>query len=421
MSSVSGWAPRRLNELASYINGYAFKPEDWGKDGLPIIRIEQLKNPLASTDFFAGKIPEKLVIQNGDLLFSWSASLFLKIWQHGTAALNQHLFKVLEKEGVDRFFLKAFIEFYLPELTAASHGSTMKHITRKELERFSALFPASFGEQKTIAQILSSVDLAIEQTEALIAKQQRIKTGLMQDLLTRGIDEHGQLRNEQTHAFKYSPLGRIPVEWEIATLGSVADISAGITLGKNHEGPDTVELPYLRVANVQDGFIDLSELKTIRIPKNHLEKYALEVGDVLMNEGGDFDKLGRGAVWEGQVPVCMHQNHVFKVRPHKNKLVSDFLAAVSASPYGKSFFMMASKQSTNLASINSTQLKAFPLPLPPHDEQIRIQSHFRRLDGALQGSQAELKKQKSLKTALMQDLLTGRKRVNGLLHSEVSA
>jgi type I restriction enzyme S subunit len=128
------------------------------------------------------------------LLFSWSASLFLKIWQNGPAALNQHLFKVIEKDGVDRFFLKTFIDFYLPELTAASHGSTMKHITRKELERFSALFPLSFDEQTKIAEVLSTVDQAIEQTEALIAKQKRIKTGLMQDLLTRGIDEHGQLR-----------------------------------------------------------------------------------------------------------------------------------------------------------------------------------------------------------------------------------
>ena len=288
-----------------------------------------------------------------------------------------------------------------------AHPSVIRHIYK--LKKFDT------NEQSKIAEVLATVDQAIEQTEALIAKQQRIKTGLMQDLLTRGIDEHGQLRTEQTHAFKDSPLGRIPVEWEVASLGSVADVSAGITLGKTHEGPDTVELPYLRVANVQDGFLDLSELKTIRIPKNHLEKYALEVGDVLMNEGGDFDKLGRGAVWEGQVPVCMHQNHVFKVRPHKNKLAPDFLAAVSASPYGKSFFMMASKQSTNLASINSTQLKSFPLPLPSHDEQIRIQNHFKRLDGALQGSQAELKKQKSLKTALMQDLLTGRKRVTDLL------
>jgi type I restriction enzyme S subunit len=205
------------------------------------------------------------------------------------------------------------------------------------------------------------------------------------------------------------------VEWEVARLGEVADISAGVTLGKSYEGPDTVELPYLRVANVQDGYLDLSEMKSIRVPNNHLEKYALKVGDVLMNEGGDFDKLGRGAVWRGQVPVCLHQNHVFKVRPHNETLASDFLAAVSESPYGKSFFMMASKQSTNLASINSTQLKAFPIPLPDYQEQIRIQTQFNRLAEVLNGSAAELKKQRSLKVALMQDLLTGRKRVTDLL------
>ena len=82
------------------------------------------------------------------------------------------------------------------------------------------------------------MDRAIEQTEALIAKQQRIKTGLMQDLLTRGIDEHGNLRSEQTHKFKDSPLGRIPVEWEIVHLGNVSEISSGITLGKIHSGPE---------------------------------------------------------------------------------------------------------------------------------------------------------------------------------------
>ena len=312
-------------------------------------------------------------------------------------------------------YLTQYLHFVTPEFRAASQGSTFEAINSSALSAWPISFPTSKAEQTKIAEILSTVDQAIEQTEALIAKQQRIKTGLMQDLLTRGIDAQGQLRTEQTHAFKDSPLGRIPVEWEVARLGEIADISAGVTLGKSHEGPDTVELPYLRVANVQDGYLDLSDMKSIRVPENQLEKYMLKVGDVLMNEGGDFDKLGRGAVWRAQVPVCLHQNHVFKVRPHSEKLASDFLAAVSASPYGKSFFMMASKQSTNLASINSTQLKAFPIPLPDYHEQIRIQTQFNRLAQVLNGSAAELKKQRALKAALMQDLLTGRKRVTDLL------
>ena len=143
MKAVEGWEDKKLSDLAEYINGYAFKPDDWEKDGLPIIRIEQLKNPNAPTDCYLGRLPVKNIIDNGDLIFSWSASLFLRIWENGRAALNQHLFKVVEKEGIDKIFLKLFIEFYLPELTKASHGSTMQHITRKELDRFGAPFPTS--------------------------------------------------------------------------------------------------------------------------------------------------------------------------------------------------------------------------------------------------------------------------------------
>ena len=178
------WKSMKLTDLAEYINGYAFKPEDWGEHGLPIIRIEQLKNPDSISDYYSGRLPEHVIIDNGDLIFSWSASLFLSIWEDGKAALNQHLFKVIEKDGVDRQFLKQFMEFHLPEITSVSHGSTMQHITRKELNRFRAAFPCNQPEQTKIAEILSTVDQAINQTEALIAKQQRIKTALMQDLLT---------------------------------------------------------------------------------------------------------------------------------------------------------------------------------------------------------------------------------------------
>ena len=418
MRDTQQWKFKRLTDLAEYLNGYAFKPDDWGKEGLPIIRIEQLKNPESISDYYSGRIGEKNIIHDGDLIFSWSASLFLRIWQNGKAALNQHLFKVVEKEGIDRTFLKQFIEYYLPEITKASHGSTMQHITRKELDRFGAEFPINKPEQSKIAEVISTVDRAIEQTEGLIAKQQRIKTGLMQDILTRGIDEHGNLRSEETHEFKDSSLGRIPVEWDVKMLGDVAQVSSGITLGKTHSGPNIIEIPYLRVANVQDGFLDLSDVKTIRIPSYFFEKYELKVGDVLMNEGGDFDKLGRGTVWRGEIVQCLHQNHVFKVRPKKNELVPEFLANVSSSPYGKAFFVLASKQSTNLASINSTQLKAFPIPLPSYFEQKEIEKILSQNESRINLFQERLMKLRSLKTALMQDLLTGKVRVTPLLEKK---
>jgi len=416
MSEYFEWPQIQLNRLIELINGFAFPSEGFtNDDGVPLIRIRDLGSRKTEVNF-SGSYSVRYVVKNGDLLIGMDGDFSTVVWKGQESLLNQRVCRLVSKS--DEFLNQRFLYYKIIEEIENIHNktaaTTVKHLSSKDVLAIGFELPSIF-EQSKIAEILSSVDQAIEQTEALIAKQQRIKTGLMQDLLTRGIDEHGQLRTEQTHAFKDSPLGRIPVEWEVARLGEVADISAGVTLGKSYEGPDTVELPYLRVANVQDGYLDLSEIKSIRVPQNHLEKYALKVGDVLMNEGGDFDKLGRGAMWRGQVPVCLHQNHVFKVRPHNEKLASDFLAAVSASPYGKSFFMMASKQSTNLASINSTQLKAFPIPLPDYQEQIRIQTQFNRLAEVLNGSTAELKKQRSLKAALMQDLLTGRKRVTDLL------
>ena len=411
------FSTQQVKDVVSFSKGKPPAEQPYfGIDAELYLTPEYLRGGAASEPIRANKNAAR--VNGGETIVLWDGSNAGEVFRARAGVLSStmvHLKPIDSFDGDYFFYAMKGWEGYLKGQTS---GSGIPHVDKEVLGKLELVqFPTV--EQSKIAEILSTVDQAIEQTEALIAKQQRIKTGLMQDLLTRGIDEHGQLRTEQTHAFKDSPLGRIPVEWEVARLGEVAAISAGVTLGKSYEGPNTVELPYLRVANVQDGFLDLSEMKLIRVPKNHLEKYELKVGDVLMNEGGDFDKLGRGAVWRGQVPVCLHQNHVFKVRPHNEKLASDFLAAVSASPYGKSFFMMASKQSTNLASINSTQLKAFPIPLPDYQEQIRIQTQFKSLAEVLNGSETELKKQRSLKAALMQDLLTGSKRVNDLLNGEV--
>ncbi len=311
-------------------------------------------------------------------------------------------------------------ESFSRQLKFLESGSALRRIILKDIKSLEFTFPECIKEQTKIAEILSTIDDVIKQTEELIAKQQRIKTGLMQDLLTRGIDKKGNLRSEETHQFKDSPLGRIPVEWDVITLGQVSEVRSGVTLGKTHVGPRTIELPYLRVANVQDGFLDLSDVYTLRVPVDYVDKYKLDVGDVLMNEGGDFDKLGRGTVWRGKISCCLHQNHVFRVRPQFETLSSDFLAAVSASPYGKSFFVLASKQSTNLASINSTQVKSFPIPLPDFDEQVRIEEVINRQVLAADNSHNQLAKLRSLKTALMQDLLTGKKRVIPLLESAVT-
>lgn len=156
-----------------------------------------------------------------------------------------------------------------------------------------------------------------------------------------------------------------PNQLPIVPLKEVASIGSGVTKGRKLKDVETVELPYLRVANVQDGHLDLSTMKTITIKKTEIEKYSVLPGDFLMTEGGDPDKLGRGAIWTGDVALCLHQNHVFRVRCDQSRLTPEYLRSLVGSPYGKAYFLRVAKQTTGIASINKTQLGNFPVQLPP--------------------------------------------------------
>jgi len=189
-------------------------------------------------------------------------------------------------------------------------------------------------------------------------------------------------------------------------LDDVAVVQTGIAKGKPTTNSDGVALPYLRVANVQDGYVDLSEMKEIVVEAGAVERYRLRAGDVLFTEGGDFDKLGRGCVWRGQVDPCLHQNHVFAVRVRPEILIPEFLAMYAASPRGKAYFLSCSKQTTNLASINSTQLRLLPLALPPLPEQRKIAAILSSVDDAIGKTQAVIDQLGVVKKAMMQELLT---------------
>lgn len=192
----------------------------------------------------------------------------------------------------------------------------------------------------------------------------------------------------------------LPDGWKNKRLDKVAIIQTGIAKNQNSR-QETVELPYLRVANVQDGFLDLSEIKTINVHKDKVDRYRLKNGDVLLTEGGDFDKLGRGAVWEDQIPNCVHQNHVFVVRVNNSELLPSFLSAQTGSSYGKRYFLNCSKQSTNLASINSSQLKAFPVLFPPLPEQKAIVDLLSAWDEAIEKTKRLIQaKENSLKAQI---------------------
>jgi type I restriction enzyme, S subunit len=283
----------------------------------------------------------------------------------------------------------------------ASEGTTNRvRLSSERFEELEFVLPP-LPEQRRIAEILSSVDEAIEQTEAVIERVQEVKRALAQELLTRGMP------GRHTR-FKQTEVGEIPECWEVVRLGDVARVQSGIAKNEKARRANPVTLPYLRVANVQDGYIDLSEVKSITVDAADVPRCSLHPGDVLFTEGGDFDKLGRGAVWAAPIFPCVHQNHVFAVRPETGRLSPEYLAMYAASHAGKRYFLRASKQTTNLASVNATQLRLLPVALPSIEEQESIVCAVNRSDERVGSESSRLQELKSVKAMLAGALLTGR-------------
>jgi type I restriction enzyme S subunit len=200
----------------------------------------------------------------------------------------------------------------------------------------------------------------------------------------------------------------LPVGWKWARLGQVASVVGGVTKDSKRQGdPDHVEVPYLRVANVQRGEIVLDKVTTIRVPPEKAEALRLKHGDVLLNEGGDRDKLGRGWVWEGQIDNCIHQNHVFRARV-VNEEIHPKLLAWHANGFGKAWCDRNGTQSVNLASISLRKIKLLPVPIPPREIQEElVKMHLEGVAVARAMAEGALSRAQNLRASLLHTAFTG--------------
>jgi len=267
------------------------------------------------------------------------------------------------------------------------------------------------SEQAAIVRFLDHADRRIRRyiraKQKLITLLEEQKQAIIHRAVTRGLDPNVRLKPSGVEW-----LGDVPEHWTIARLKDAAVVQTGLTLGKNYKGVKTESRPYLRVANVQVGRVDLKHVKHLDVPSNEANGATLRAGDVLMTEGGDIDKLGRGCVWRDEIPGCLHQNHVFAVRCRKDVLSPEFLAGLMASQHGRSYFQLTAKQTTNLASTNSTTLRAFPVFLPPLPEQQTILNEIARktagLVVAISRAEHEIDLLREYRTRLIADVVTGK-------------
>jgi type I restriction enzyme, S subunit len=419
------WSLHPMPDVVYFQEGPGLRNWQYRESGTPFLNIRCIKEDgtidLDSVQYISNEEAEQkyqhFMLEAGDTVLSSSGTLGRMAVireEHLPLMLNTSIirFRSLSEHMLDNSYMRFFLlsTGFAKQFSFESQGSAQSNFGPTHLKKMFMPIPP-LGEQSKIAAILTSVDDAITATQRVIDQIEDVKRGLMQQLLTRGIGHT---------TFKHTEIGEIPTEWDVVKLSDCADIKSGVTKGRKVNGQQLVSVPYLRVANVQDGYLDLNEIKYIDVTYEELERYRLNNGDVLLTEGGDADKLGRGYIWREEVLECIHQNHVFRVRTDSKVLLPEYLTYLAASPYGKRYFLGCAKQTTNLASINSTQLKEFPVPLPSLTEQEHIASTFTVFDKKLTTEKSTREGLTMVKQSLMQVLLTGKVRVNVDEPSEVS-
>jgi type I restriction enzyme S subunit len=406
---MNNWKPYNLEQLAYYYNGMAFKPDDWKEDGIKIIRIEQLNNPTGHYDYYQGEVSENNEINNEDLIFSWSATLKVAIWKHGYGVLNQHLFKVVPREIADKYFLYYLLDANMDKLGESSHGLTMKHIKRGELEKYIVLIPDK-TEQQRIARILSTADAVIEKTQAAIAKYKAIKQGMLHDLFTRGIDLNtGKLRpryQDAPHLYKESKLGMIPREWEVKELQAVGDVLSGATPSTEIKEFWDGEITWITPADLSrqtdliyftKSFRKITEeglqgCSAVLVPENSLvisSRAPIGYLSIVLHPFTTNQGCKSIRFFSNQVPEFFYYNLLCNV---------ERLKGMGAG--------------TTFAEISKSDLDFFEVVFCEEPEQIEIANRLKAVDMAIQTEQTYLQKMQSLKKGLMEDLLSGKKSLN---------
>lgn len=402
------WCAARLAELASVQLGKMLSAKaKTGRGARPYLRNVNVRwhridvGDVFEMDFDPRE-EEKYQLLSGDVLVCeggepgraavWSNQLPGALYQK---ALHRVRFT---GECVEPRYFTYFLELAAAEGLLAKRftGSTIKHLPREAFLEVPIPVAPAAEQRRIVAALeehLSELDAAEAGLERARANGVRLRDSVIANFV---------LGREVSDALGSSCDAS---KWEWHELRTIGELKGGITKGqKRRDGDKLRAVPYLRVANVQRGHLELSEMKTIEATEAEIAELRLEDGDVLFNEGGDRDKLGRGWVWHCELPECIHQNHVFRFRPDARRVDSRFVSYYGNS-HGQRYFLEQGKQTTNLASINLTKLGALPVPLPPLSVQKAIVAAIDAAVSSAERAIADIDTQLLRATRLRQSIL----------------
>ena len=384
----------KLGEVCDILNGYAFKSNQYTTSGVRIIRISNVQK-----GYIEDKSPvyypcddenvKKYELKQNDLLISLTGNVgrtALLEEKFLPAALNQRVscVRLKEPDKVLKTYLFHLLnsDYFEQQCMKAAEGVAQKNLSPKWL--FEYKIPIySIERQKEISNTLDKIDLLI-----ILRKQQLAK--LDELVKAQFVEMFGDVLLNS-------------MQWPEKTLENMANIVSGITKGRKTAEADLQEVPYMAVSNVKDGYIDWTTVKTILATRREIEQYRLMPDDILMTEGGDPDKVGRGAIIKMPLKNSIHQNHIFRVRLNEQEILPDFLAEYLQHQKAKRYFLGCAKQTTGIASINMRQLRALPTLVPPLSLQKQFAAFVERVDQQKQTVQQSLEKLELMKKALMQE------------------
>ncbi len=301
-------------------------------------------------------------------------------------------------------------DYVVQKIVSESVGVSYPAISSAEIGSIKIALP-KLDEQIRLTEYLDAkcaeIDALIaakEKTNALLKERRQ---SIIYEAVTKGLDPTVPMKDSGVEW-----IGEIPEGWQVAPLKYFASIRSGFTLGKKYDSElELREYPYLRVANVQGEYTNLENVTTIQMPAAEAEQYKLKAGELLMTEGGDRDKLGRGSIWHGEIPDCLHQNHVFALSTDERMSI-EYLDYLTASDVGRNYFDYTAVKTTNLASTNATTILNFKIPIPSIEEQRDIVACLKQkctdIDRIIQKNNDTIQKLNEYRQSLIYEAVTGK-------------
>jgi type I restriction enzyme S subunit len=405
----SNWQTTKVKRLGDFLNGFAFKPTDWGNQGLPIIRIQNLTNPNKEYNYFNDEIDNKYVVEKGDYLISWSATLDVFRWTGDKAVLNQHIFKVLLNEKiVDYIFFYWHAKQFIDEMSNHKHGSTMQHVTKGVFDNFVVALPPLKEQQKIAAFLdekVAHIDNIIEETKKSIENLKAYKQSLITETVTKGLDTNVEMKDSD---IKW--IGELPANWQLVKLSRLTTSYSGGTPKRNEERYwKNGTIPWVSSGEVNKRVITESDEKISEEGLNESSAKLFPPKTVLVALNGQGKTKAMSALLE--IEAATNQSLVGFI---PNKLLNykylnfTFIASYS---YNRSYYAGGNKRD----GIAAGELKSRLIPLPSIDIQIEIvrflEGKISHINSLILEKEQLINELGSYKKSFIYEYVTGKKEV----------